>query len=141
MNCGTSPIVPVYTTNDSAFYFDEGTIAAVYRIDSFYCVVTKTNSDEYITYSNLLSTPYKKGDRLQYGAYVGRLGKSDDDAMLNQLDILVMTQRSPEEIEKLKEYGKRRRIDEHKSLMYDECVRYILRKMKAECSSNSATAL
>ncbi len=96
-----------------------------------------------ITYSNLLSTPYKKGDRLQYyGAYVGRLGKSDDDAMLNQLDILVMTQKDlREEIEKLKEYGKRRRIDEHKSLMYDECVRYILRKMKAECSSNSATAL
>ena len=139
----TSSIVGILTPDDSAFCLDNAEIAAVFKIDDFYGVVTRNDFDEFITYSNLSSTPYKKGDRLQRGSYVGKIGKPDDeDEIGNQLDIIVMLPRSAEEIEKRKKPGKRLGvIDRYKDLLHDECVRYIFNKMENSCGSNSATAL
>lgn len=126
--------VPVFSTIDSAFAFQEAEIVRVFKLDDdFYAIVTRTSEDHYITYSNIKSTSCKKGDVLSSGSFIGQLLNSDNDDGYYQLDILIMA-----EDDKVR---KRRKSDGITTLSYEQCTEYILGKMGSQCVEQIGTAL
>lgn len=110
-----TPIVSIATQNDSAFYFRDGEVLAVFRIDSFYSVVFGNANDEYICYINLYSINLKKKERVKRGTFVGKIAKSDCEN-LNSLDILILIKT--------------------KEMSYEKCFDYIRNKISLTTSQN-----
>jgi hypothetical protein len=139
-NINASPIVSVYTSEDSAFYFEDAEVIAVYKIDSSYSITLRNNKEEFITYSNLRSASVKKRDQLHRSSFIGLIDKADSERG-NQLDIIVTKTRTGEELPEIEKERRRRKGDAIKTLSYVKCTEYILRMMSNNCGSSSATIL
>jgi hypothetical protein len=109
------PVVTIATQNDSAFYFQNGEVLGVFRIDSFYSVLIANANDEYICYSNLCSTSLKKKEQVKRGSFIGKVAKSDYDS-LNSLDILI--------------------LKKTKELSYEMCFEFIRDKISSVSNRN-----
>lgn len=82
------PIMNVMSAYDSVFHFEPGVVTDVRKVGEVYAVCIENKKKDIVVYSNLLSTSFKKGDKVKRGSFLGRLDRDYDDAC-HEVDILI----------------------------------------------------